>query len=133
MQLNLFWDCPSAGGRDNREAIPNQLHVTEQPLGAEVFENMVTTWPRKPHRPGFLARIKFKPKVHIPTCSAHLTVDSPPVPPNPPVKGNMVGGQQSDKKESKTVETHPYISAFVTFLTLLAWFTLKQRKGNLVT
>lgn len=56
------------------EGIPNQHHVPEQPLGTEVFKDMVT---RKPHRPGFLAHIKFKPKAHIPTCSAHLTVDSP--------------------------------------------------------
>lgn len=84
---------------------------------------MVTTWPRKPHRPGFLAHIKFKLKAHL-VCTFNCGFTL--WPPKPTCQ--RVEGQQSDKTKSKTVKTHPYISTFVSFLTLLAWFTLKQRK-----
>jgi len=36
------------------------------------------------------------------------------------------------KNKNKTIKIHAYISTFIPFLTLLAWFTLKQtRKRNL--
>lgn len=38
-------------------------------------EGQLTTRARKPQRPGFLAGVKFIPKVPVIACSALLTVD----------------------------------------------------------